>query len=175
MLVTLGGGDAGDIAHTVLGGLMRIGDFPLEIHALANAGPSNWAKLQTLVDQTGSTGLHKIALERHSERMPELMAWADVAVTGGGSTALELAFMGLPSLLVSLSEDQRPNITALAAARLTVDLGDFRGLEAEHVAKQGARLAADETRRASMSRELRKLVDGQGAARVVAAMMELGR
>lgn len=175
VLVTLGGGDAEDVTSTVLTGLAQIAEFPLEIHALAGSGHPRWAQLQTLAARLGGEGRHRIVLERHSDRMPELMAWADVAVTGGGSTAWELAFMGLPSLLITLSEDQRPNVAALAAAKLGVDLGDYRELQAATVAAQGARLAADGERRAGMCRELRELVDGRGAERVTAAMKETAR
>ena len=38
--------------------------------------------------------------------MPELMARADVAVSAGGSTCWEVAFMGLPFLIVVLAENQ---------------------------------------------------------------------
>lgn len=175
VLVTLGGGDAEDITSIVLGSLVQITDFPMEIHALAGAGHSRWAQLQAFATQLGSAGRHKIVLELYSDRMPELMAWADFAVTGGGSTAWELAFMGLPSLLVTLSEDQRPNVTALAASNLSVDLGDYNDLETAQIVAQAAQLAVDAERRTGMSRRLRKLVDGRGAERVAIAMREFVR
>jgi len=42
--------------------------------------------------------------------MPELMAWADFAVSAGGSTCWELAFMGLPALV--LIQAKEPGISS---------------------------------------------------------------
>lgn len=36
--------------------------------------------------------------------MPELMAWADLSIAAGGSTNWELAFMGLPSLVITIAD-----------------------------------------------------------------------
>jgi spore coat polysaccharide biosynthesis predicted glycosyltransferase SpsG len=33
-------------------------------------------------------------------------AWADVAVSAGGSTCWELAFMGAPGLIITVAENQ---------------------------------------------------------------------
>lgn len=175
VLVTLGGGDAEGITSIVLSGLVQIADFPMEIHVLAGADHPRGTQLQAFATQLGSAGRHKIVFELYSDRMPDLMAWADFAVTGGGSTAWELAFMGLPSLMVTLSEDQRPNVAAFAASNLSVDLGDSSGLEPAQIAAQAVQLAVDTERRGDMSRRLQKLVDGQGAERVAIAMRELVR
>ena len=48
----------------------------------------------------------------NAPNMAELMAWADVAISAAGSTAWELACMGLPAALIVVAENQ----TGIAAA-----------------------------------------------------------
>ena len=55
--------------------------------------------------------------------MPQLMAWADLAVSAAGTTCWELAFMGLPMLLVVLADNQRPNATCLDELGVAGNLG----------------------------------------------------
>jgi len=44
------------------------------------------------------------------------MAAADLAIGAGGATTWERCCLGLPSLVVSIAENQRPACEALAAA-----------------------------------------------------------
>jgi UDP-2,4-diacetamido-2,4,6-trideoxy-beta-L-altropyranose hydrolase len=141
---------------------------PLASRVLVTLGGSE----QQQVLATVKEGLKQfeIRIASGTERMPELMAGCDMALSGGGVTALELAFMGVPSLLVELSADQRPGITGLEAAGLCIDLGKGAALTASRVAEAASALASDIARRTRMSRGLRLLVDGRGAERVAEAL-----
>ena len=48
--------------------------------------------------------------------MPARMAWADMAVCAGGSTNWELAWMGLPALIVVTADNQQGIAEGLDAA-----------------------------------------------------------
>ena len=51
------------------------------------------------------------------------MAWADLAISGAGSTCWELACMGLPAVTLVLAENQRAIAEQLNAAGLVLNLG----------------------------------------------------
>ena len=92
VLVTLGGGDPDNVTLKVIRALAQVEIEGLE--AVVVVGPANphLEELQAAVKDTP----HPIRLESNVTNMPELMAWADVAITAGGSTCWETAFMGLP-------------------------------------------------------------------------------
>jgi spore coat polysaccharide biosynthesis predicted glycosyltransferase SpsG len=47
-----------------------------------------------------------MTLKQNVTNMPEWMAWADLAIAAGGSTNWELALMGLPSVIITVAENQ---------------------------------------------------------------------
>jgi spore coat polysaccharide biosynthesis predicted glycosyltransferase SpsG len=95
------------------------------------------------------------------------MAWGDVAVSGGGSTCWELAFMGLPNLALALADNQRGIADGLGRAGVAENLGWFEEVNEETIATRLEDLLKDRARRAEMGRRGRKLVDGRGPERVV--------
>ena len=56
------------------------------------------------------------SLERAVDDMPAAMAWADLAITSGGSTVWELARIGCPALVVETVPVEKALVTGLAIA-----------------------------------------------------------
>lgn len=103
--------------------------------------------------------------------LSSLLAEASVLVCGGGVTALEAAFMGVPAVIVTLAENQRPGVTSLVRAGAALHAGEGRG--AVRVAVQLAvELALDEERSNVMSTRGQVLIDGYGAERIEQAMLD---
>jgi len=108
-----------------------------------------------------------VQIECRPENMAPLMRWADVAVSAAGSTCWELAYMGVPSIVIALSSEQRGIAEGLSQAEIAVSLGWHANLSEERIADALRSLLTDQRRRLAMSERGRKLVDGRGAARVV--------
>jgi spore coat polysaccharide biosynthesis predicted glycosyltransferase SpsG len=108
-----------------------------------------------------------IRLERDVVNMPELMAWANVAVSAGGSTCWELAFMGLPSVILVLADNQKPIAEGLDRAGVAVNLGWNGQISAERLAGTLIKLASSLDLRQRMSYRGQLLIDGNGSRRVV--------
>jgi UDP-2,4-diacetamido-2,4,6-trideoxy-beta-L-altropyranose hydrolase len=102
--------------------------------------------------------------------MPELMANADVAISGAGSTCWEMCFLGLPSIVIDVAENQRPIAEELDRRGIAIHLGSSRDVTPEKIAAELKTLLAARERRATMSETGRNLVDGRGAERVASAM-----
>lgn len=102
--------------------------------------------------------------------LADLMAAADLAIGAGGTTTWERCCLGLPSLVVSLADNQRQICEALASRGLIGYLREQGALCPNSLQDAILSLAADQRRRSAMSDAGARLVDGQGAARVVLAL-----
>lgn len=87
-----------------------------------------------------------------------------VAITAGGSTCWELAYLGVPSLVITLADNQRGGGEMMAAAGAGLDCGWHHELQPNTLARLVKELFADQRQRLAMSRVGRALVDGQGGS-----------
>jgi spore coat polysaccharide biosynthesis predicted glycosyltransferase SpsG len=98
------------------------------------------------------------------------MASADLAIGAGGSTAWERCCLGLPSIVMTIADNQQGIARALADAGAAINLGPAEaiGLSALVAAIKG--LASDREQRVAMARAAAALTDGLGGSRVVEAL-----
>ena len=105
--------------------------------------------------------------------MPELIAWADVAVTAGGSTCWEMALLGLPNIIIYFANNQRPIADKLHEIGAVMSLGWHHKLTTDRLsANINFLLVSGEVRR-KYTETSRSIVDGAGAVRVCQAIMGL--
>jgi UDP-2,4-diacetamido-2,4,6-trideoxy-beta-L-altropyranose hydrolase len=169
LLVTLGGSDPDNATLRVLRAVQEVNLDGMETEVLAGAANPH----REALERAAGASRGSVRLTYDAQDMPARMAAADVAVAAGGSTSWELAYMGLPSLVLVLAENQRENAAGLAAAGIAVNLGEAERLEGPRLAEELRGLAMSRARRQEASRRGRRLVDGQGAVYVVRAMREV--
>ena len=119
--------------------------------------------------------LPRVTWHRSPENMKTIMEGCDLAVSGGGQTLYELAFVGVPAVALALAENQRDNLRGFADAGTLLDAGAARGRDLP--ARLGARLkkaASDAALRQRMAVSGRALLDGLGALRVAQAVVGTG-
>jgi spore coat polysaccharide biosynthesis predicted glycosyltransferase SpsG len=167
VLLLLGGAAPG----ALLAGLARAARRALPDAALDLViGPATEALAAAL--STELAGLPRLAIHRAPRDLRGLMLAADLAVSGGGVSVLELAATGTPAIGVGLADNQRRNLAGMAEAGALVLAGWVGDADLEGaVARAVAALAADPEGRGSMSRRGRELVDGRGASRIAAALL----
>jgi UDP-2,4-diacetamido-2,4,6-trideoxy-beta-L-altropyranose hydrolase len=163
VLVTLGGCDPDNVTLKVIQGLQEVEIEGLEAVVVVGGSNPHYEELQSAIRDSSFC----ISLQSNVKNMPDLMAWADVAVSAGGSTSWELAFMGLPSLVLILSNNQRPIAERLDGLGVAVSLGSHENLSSVVIAQQLTRLFVAAEMRAEMAQRGRELVDGEGTARVL--------
>jgi UDP-2,4-diacetamido-2,4,6-trideoxy-beta-L-altropyranose hydrolase len=161
LLVTLGGADAANVTEKIIAVLRRLEMATIRVKILAGAANSH---LQTLQEAVAADG--RIELLTAVEDVAALMAWADVAISAGGSTCWELAFMGLPACVVVLADNQLPVARSLEAAGAAIDVGAWAGATEGKLLDTLGDLIHDPARRRRMSQTGRQIVDGAGARRV---------
>lgn len=116
----------------------------------------------------------RVAVHHAPADVRALMLEADLAVSGAGQTAYELAASGTPALGMRLAANQTLNLRGLSKAGCLVDQGSaddpaFPGRLADALVM----LAGDVALRREMSRRGRALVDGRGTERVAACLRTL--
>jgi len=111
-----------------------------------------------------------IRLHDPRPHLADLMADADLAIGAGGTTTWERCCLGLPSLVVSIADNQRPACAALAAGTFIHYLGHRDAVRIATVRQAARQLIQDPARRQHLTAIGMDLVDGQGTARVVRAM-----
>jgi len=162
LLVTLGGADADNVTEKVIDALAG---SSLEVKVAVGGSNPHLASLRQAAEEA-SRGTTKIDLVIDSREMPQLMAWADMAVAAGGSTSWELAYFGLPSVFLILASNQEQIGRELERQGFGICLGDHSKLGLQLLREALSRLAADPELRAAFAARGREIVDGLGAERV---------
>jgi UDP-2,4-diacetamido-2,4,6-trideoxy-beta-L-altropyranose hydrolase len=166
VLVTMGGSDPDNVTLKVVRALAAVGVDDLEAVVVVGAANPHYEALHAATCALP----YAIRLLRNAPNMPELIAWADLAVSAAGSTCWELAFMGLPAIVLVLADNQRPVADGLAVAGAAFNLGLPTMLTTGELGQQLTRFATAFHDRASMQHRAQELVDGEGVGRVVDAL-----
>ena len=166
VLITLGGGDHDNQTLRVIGALEQVDIDRLEAVVVVGANNAHYGELQSAVRNPQLT----IRLAQNVADMSELMAWADVAVSAGGSTCWEMAFMGLPNIILILAENQRRVAVGLDKLDIALNLGWYTEISESGLAQALKMLISNPLHRKMMSERGRELVDGTGVDRVVSSM-----
>ena len=168
ILVTFGGTDPHHLTRKTLKAFKKISIESLQVVVAIGDNNSDYESLRSLVDKLGA----EVEIRPDVADMAELMAWADFAVSAAGSTCWELAYMGLPSLVIVAAENQLPVAEGLAAAGVVENLGWHADVPAQIISEAIVGLLQTSEKRRLMSHNGRKMVDGRGAARARKIILE---
>jgi UDP-2,4-diacetamido-2,4,6-trideoxy-beta-L-altropyranose hydrolase len=167
LLITMGGSDSENVTSTVVRALPRLGS-EFDATVVVGGGSPHYESLRTLVKELFvDASISEIRLVRSAGNMVPLMREADVAIAAAGGTCWELAFLGVPAILITLSRDQEANAASISKAGAALSLGWHANLSQREIGDATLSLMNNADRRRAMSERGQKLVDGRGAARVV--------
>jgi UDP-2,4-diacetamido-2,4,6-trideoxy-beta-L-altropyranose hydrolase len=170
VLVTLGGATPDEGIVRCLEAIEHIPDVQLSARIVR--GPLS-GKAGAFLRQRLEQASPRCQILHSVSNMAELMVWADLAITAGGSTCWELACLGLPALILTYTRDQELVAEAMQDAQAALWMGSGVSIREEQLRAAIAELAPDDARRRQMSQAGRQLVDGRGAERVVSALEEV--
>ena len=168
ILVTLGGSTPENLALRIIETLARIKSEIESIVFVCGASSGESRSLSIAAESLGG----KVTFHSAAMDMATLMSQADIAIAGAGATCWELCFMGLPSLLVDIADNQTSEARALDRLGCAKHVGSAGTLSSETLVGELSELLHSDERRRDMSTRCRKLVDGRGAERVVSAMRQ---
>jgi UDP-2,4-diacetamido-2,4,6-trideoxy-beta-L-altropyranose hydrolase len=168
ILVTMGGSDPENVTLKIIQALELIPAADMEIKIIVGAANPHLGRLKEVSSSLNCL----VQVLTNVRNMPELMEWAEVAVSAAGSSCWELAFMKVPTVTVVLADNQCLVAEHLGRLGVTVNLGFHSQLTPQEIAKELSRVLCSGTLRAEMSFLAQKLVDGQGVSRLLRHMDE---
>jgi len=162
VLVTFGGGDSGEISLRIA----KICTDPelRNLNVTMIIGAAN-PHADAIAAAAGSMNVI-----RDAQDMPTLLTQTDMAIAAGGTTSYELAYMGIPSLLFILADNQRIVAEDLHAKGIAHMIGEPDKVTDANIAAAICELMENTDRRKSMSAKGKRMIDGNGAARTVEAI-----
>jgi UDP-2,4-diacetamido-2,4,6-trideoxy-beta-L-altropyranose hydrolase len=166
VLLTMGGSDPGNLTPRILPLLAELADDDLRIRVVVGGSAENAG----VVDEIAAKFAGRVEVLRDARNMADLMAWADLAISGAGTTCWEMCWLGLPAILVVVAENQRFIAKQLAALGAVENAGRGDSIDPALLAKLCRQLLADKNRRIGMSQRAKQVVDGHGRDRVLDSM-----
>ena len=137
----------------------------LDVDVVIGPGARLDPSLADAAERLPHVSLHRAPSQ---QRLAELLGEADLALGAGGVMLWERLCLGVPSLVVCVAGNQRPQIDAMVAAGAIRFAGDHADVTPATIAQAVTALAADAPARRALAAAGRRLVDGRGALRLAA-------
>ena len=164
IFIFFGGADSDNLTRRALAAFLQLDRPEIEVDAVVTTSGPNAETIRQQVAGRGNIHVHS-----GLPTLAPLMAAADLAIGAGGATSWERLCLGLPSLVVTLSENQRPIADELNRRRLIRWLGHRNDVNESIITK-----AMDELVQKGLEEDwslrCRAAIDGNGINRVCAAL-----
>ena len=167
LIVTLGGSDPINVTRPIIQALNKLKISNLHVKVIAGASHPQISSLH----KEAKSSPFQIDILYNIQDMTELMTWADLAVSAGGTTCYELAFMGIPFVVIILSKNQEKIAEGLHFASAAINLGWHFSVTLDVFAKTLLFMIDNKEKRTELISNGKKLVDGFGVTRVLSQMM----
>ena len=169
VVVTVGRNDPANFIAKVLGALAEVGHLWRRCTAVVGPTAAQQAPFLSAVEALSG----RVRVLTAVEDMAELYDSADLCLGAGGVGLLERMACGAPSLTLVTAENQARQVEGAAALGAIVSMGSAGSLPQGELAYAVSAIAKDVGLRARLAETGRRAVDGRGAERVAAAMMQL--
>lgn len=167
IFVFFGGSDPTNETGKALRAIKKLGRKDVAIDVVVGSANLQQEEISSFCAQLENTRFHK-----QVNNIAELMSAADIAIGAGGGTMWERCCLGLPTIVVSVAENQQSACEALARLGPILYLGRYEhvGVDLLEAALRVAMATPDLLR--GMGEKCASIVDGQGVKRVVRQLIE---
>ena len=167
ILVTLGGIYYSDLTFQILKVLKEIIDKKVEI--IFVFGPLNQfdRDFQSKIKKENSPNFKFIF---SPENMADLYIDSDISISAGGSSCYELAYFGIPNIIISVANNQVNIAKELDKKKVSFYLGRKEDFSSKKLKERLLELINNSSQRAKMIHNGISLVDGQGKKRIIESM-----
>jgi len=168
ILVSFGGSDPADATTMTLEALRDL-RLPIAVDVVIGSSNPNLQQIQKACEQLPSATLHRQTL-----RMAELISKCDLAIGAAGTTAWERCCLGLPSIIITIADNQIAVAEAIECGRAGWYVGKANPVTSARIGPLVQRLFAHPEEIEERSRCAFGLVDGKGVFRVADVMLRAG-
>ena len=161
----MGGADPNNYTLEILKILKSINE---NVEFLVVLGPLNifYENIKKYADETGT----KVNLIKSPEKMVEVYLKTDLAISAGGTSCYELAYFGIPNIIITIADNQINIAKELDKQKISIYLGQMNEISAGKLKEAIKELIEKQNLRKIMSKNGRKMVDGTGKKRIVDLM-----
>lgn len=167
ILITLGGSDVNNYSLVILNILNELEFNDFEVIVLIGANNIHEKELNNFIKNAN----FKVKILKNISNMPNVMEWADLAFSSGGTTVWELAFMGVPTIVGATSYVEEVLLNGLNNNDLFKTVGKLEYLDKKELINIFDYLINNKDAREKMSIDGQKFIDGYGSKRVIDEMM----
>ena len=167
VLVTMGGSDPAGMTAKVVEGF---NDVRQDCELLIVTGPGFQGHEALNVQLARS--LHPYTVQHQVKKMWEVMSRADLCVASFGTTAYELAAMGVPSIFLGLTPDHVRSASTFVKEGIATCLGYHEDVNAQMVGAEVSRLLGDANRLERMRGRAIDLMKHSGAPRIATTILQ---
>jgi len=162
ILITMGGADPNKLTQKVCNALVKMKEC---FKALIVIGAS--------FKERDIPSDKRFLIYRNPKNMAKLMASSDIAITAFGTTLYELAYMGIPAIIISNYKQEAGEILAFGKLGTSLILGHYMNITAEKIIMAVKELLNNKNRLLKLSESGKKLVDCKGAVRILKAVRNI--
>jgi UDP-2,4-diacetamido-2,4,6-trideoxy-beta-L-altropyranose hydrolase len=170
ILVFVGGVDNANKTSVALRGIESLDSRTLTVDVVVGSANPHRHEIEML-----SRRVRGCRLFGRVESLAPLMGVADLAIGAAGTTTWERCCLGLPSLTMSIADNQIPIAEGSQLGGFAVNLGKGESVTAEVIARGIEHLLNNPTIVQQMSLAGMRLVDGRGADRVAQSLVSVER
>ena len=165
IMVSAGGSDPEEITEKIMEGVCSLYK-DVHFHFVVGALNPRLDKIKSLIKPD-------MILHVNEQNMSGLMKKCDIAISAAGSTLYELCACGTPTITYTLADNQVLAAEEFDHQGLMLNAGDCRNnaLFIENIEYNLKKLILSTEKRMEISKRMQSLVDGNGAFKIVEAML----
>ncbi len=166
-LITLGAADMENVTPGILRALISYEHFK-DLHWHVVIGPvfRNGAEIEAVAKDCPNMTIH------YNPDIKTLMDFCDISISAAGSTTYELAACGVPALLIVAADNQVRLAREAERQGMAINLGWYHELDVTQLYSALDSLINNQVLREKMTARGQALIDGQGAQRVAAILLD---
>jgi UDP-2,4-diacetamido-2,4,6-trideoxy-beta-L-altropyranose hydrolase len=164
VLAYFGAADAHNLSGLVVGAFVELDKADVALDLVINPGSPHADTVRAQVQ-----GNDRITLHENLPSLALLMVQADLAIGAGGATSWERCCLGLPTLVVTLADNQKPIARELHHQGYVEWLGHW-DVVSQRLLGERLTMALDGSMALERSERCMRLVDGLGVDRVAGVL-----
>lgn len=168
IFIFFGGTDPENLTGLSLQALAQSGQDEITVDAIV--GPNN-PNREALAEQ--AKRMPNLTIYSPRPHLADLMANADLAIGAGGTTTWERCCLGLPSVVVSIADNQKPACHALSHDNVIHYAGHYQSVSAQKLRSVIMELVGSQETLKRLSRASMQTVDGVGGTRVATQLLSI--
>lgn len=162
ILITLGGTDPDNFILKVLQSLENI---DRNITRTVVLGPFN--QNYDEIEKYKKKSSQNIKFVITPEDITGIYLDSDIAISAGGTSSYELAYFGIPNIIITVAENQKNIAYEMDRKQVSISIGRKKEFDPEVLKNKLKELIEKPSLRSKMSENGKKLIDGKGKIRVV--------